>query len=77
MEKHWPKKPSDRQVQEAQKKDSDRAIAPAADAVCALHTWCHQGTARQATVTLNSHWGRAATGKTLLPLYVQHHFGRV
>ena len=34
MEKDWPKRPSDRQLQEAQKKDSDRAINPAVEAVC-------------------------------------------
>jgi len=33
MEKDWPKRPSDHQLQEAQKKDSDRAITPAAEAV--------------------------------------------
>ena len=33
-EKDWPKRPSDRQLQEAQKKDSDRNITPAAEAVC-------------------------------------------
>ena len=29
----WPERPSDRQLQQAQKKDSDRAITPAAEAV--------------------------------------------
>ena len=34
MEKDWPKRPSERQLQEAQKrKDSDRAITPVAEAV--------------------------------------------
>ena len=33
MEKDWPKRPSDHQLQEAQKKDSDRAITPGAEAV--------------------------------------------
>ena len=33
-EKDWPKRPSDYQLQEAQKKDFDRAITPAAEAVC-------------------------------------------
>ena len=33
MEKDWPKKSSDLQLQEAQKK-SDRAITPAVEAVC-------------------------------------------
>ena len=33
-----------------------------------LHTWSHQGPHKPsscATFTLNSHWGRAATGKVL------------
>ena len=34
MEKDWPKRPSDCQLQEAWKKDSDRAITPAMEAVC-------------------------------------------
>ena len=34
MEKDWPKKPSGHQLQEARKKDSDRAITPAVEAVC-------------------------------------------
>ena len=33
MEKDWPRRPSDRQLQEAQKK-TDKAIAPGAEAVC-------------------------------------------
>ena len=33
MEKDWPKRASDRQLQEARKKDFDRAITPAAEAV--------------------------------------------
>ena len=36
MEKDWPKRPSDRQLQEAQKRDSDRAIIPAVEAVHVL-----------------------------------------
>ena len=32
-EKDWPKRPSDRQLQDARKKDSDRAITPEAEAV--------------------------------------------
>ena len=32
-EKDWPKRPSDHQLQEARKKDSDRAITPTAEAV--------------------------------------------
>ena len=33
MEKDWPKRPSDRQLREARKKDSDRAITPVAEVV--------------------------------------------
>ena len=33
-EKDWPKRPSDSQLQEALKKDPDRAITPAVKAVC-------------------------------------------
>ena len=45
-----------------------------------LHTWCHQSANRPSscvTFTLNSHWGRAATGKKVLGLCVQAHFGHV
>ena len=41
-EKDLPKRPTDRQLQEAQK-DPDRAITPAGEALCALHTWRRQG----------------------------------
>ena len=34
MEKDWPKRPSDNQVQEARKKDSDRSITPVVESVC-------------------------------------------
>ena len=33
-EKDWAKSPSDHQLQEAQKKDSDRALTPVMEAVC-------------------------------------------
>ena len=67
-EKDWPKRPSDHQLQEAREKDSDRAITHAK----AVHVPAHQH--RQgphkpsswATFMLNSHWGRAATGKKSL-----------
>ena len=39
-----------------------------------LHTWCHQGPCKPsscATFMLNSHWGRAATGKKVLGLCEQ------
>jgi len=35
-DKDWPKRPSDHQLPEAWRKDSDRAITPAAEAVCVL-----------------------------------------
>ena len=67
MEKDWPKRPSERQLQEAQKKkDSDRATIPGAEATMSLHNWCCQGPHKPSSCTtfmLNSHWGRAATGK--------------
>ena len=65
MEKVWPKRPSDPQLQGAQKK-TDRAIVSVAEAV---HTRCHQGPYKPSnctTFTLNSPWGRAATGKKSL-----------
>ena len=70
-EKDWPKRSSDRQLQEAQKK-ADRVITPEAEAVGVP---AHQGQvlgtitlgpckpSSCATFTFNSHWGRAATGK--------------
>ena len=45
-----------------------------------LHTWHLQGPHKPsscATFTLNTHWGRAATGKKVLHLYTQGHFSRV
>jgi len=51
------------------KKDSDRAISPAWRQFVSLHSWCHQGPHKPsncATFTLNSHQGRAATGKNSL-----------
>ena len=45
-----------------------------------LHTWCHQGLhkpSRCATFTLNSHWGRAATGKIVSHLCAQGRFHHV
>ena len=35
-DKDWTKRPSDHQLHEARRKDSDRAITPAAEAVCIL-----------------------------------------
>ena len=45
-----------------------------------LHTWRHQGPHKSsscATFMLNSQWGRAATGKRVLPLCMQGLFGHV
>ena len=65
-EKDWPKRPSDCQLPEARKRTLkgpellwQRRFVP-------LHTWrCHglHKPSSCATFTLNSHWGRAATGK--------------
>ena len=69
IEKDWPKKPSDCQLQEPRKKDSDRAITPAGRQSMSLHTWHCQGPCKPsscATFTLDPHWGRAATGKKRL-----------
>jgi len=79
MEKDWPKRPSDRQLQEAQK-DSERAVSPVAEAVMSLHTWRHHSPHKPgscATFMLNSHWDRAAAGKKVLHLCEQGHFGSV
>ena len=50
-EKVWPKRPSDCQLQEAWKKDSDRAITPAAEAVHVPATWGHQGSRTSSSCT--------------------------
>ena len=45
-----------------------------------LHIWYHYGPHKPiscANFKLNSHWGRAATGKKVLDLSVQVHFGHV
>ena len=45
-----------------------------------LHTWGCQGSRKPSscvTFTLNSHWGRATTGKKILHLCMQGHFGSV
>ena len=66
--KDWPKRPSDSQLQEARKKDSDRAITPAAEVGCVPAHLALPGSLqakRCATVTLNSHWGRAVGAGSL------------
>ena len=74
MEEDWPKRPSDHQLQEAQKK-TDRAITPAAEAVCVPEHLAPPGSlqAKQlhhlhAQLTL----GRAATGKKKKSLVFMH-----
>ena len=67
-EKDWPKRPSDLQLQEAGKK-TDRALTPAAEAVHAPAPLVPPGPRKPSSgtpFTLNSHWGRAATGKKRL-----------
>ena len=62
------------------KKDSDRAITPAWRQSVSLHTWHHQSPCKPSNCTtfmLNSHWGRAATGKNVLHLCTQGRFGSV
>ena len=79
--KDWPKRPSDHQLQEAQKKT---VIGPSLlrwRQSVSLHTWHHQGPHKPSSCTtflLNSPWGRTATGqKTVLRLCTQGSFGRV
>ena len=66
MEKDWPNRPSDGQLQVAREKT---LIGPSLlwwRQSVSLNTWCHQGPHKPSsytTFTLNSHWGRAATGK--------------
>ena len=60
------------------KKDSDRAITPAAEAVRVPALLAPPGSPQAkscATFTLNSHWGRAATGS--FRLGVQGHFSSI
>ena len=62
------------------KKDSDRVITPAVEAVY-VPAHCRQGPCKPTSSTafaLNPHWGRAATGKkNVLHLCVQGCFSRV
>ena len=80
MEKHWPKRPSDRQLQEAQKK-TDRAIIPAVEAVHVPAHLVPPGSphAKQlcylhAQISLGQSCHRQ---KNVLSLCVQVHFGSV
>ena len=64
-EKDWLKRPSDHQLQEAQKK-TERTVTPVVEAVCVPAHLALPGPCKPngyTTFTLNSHWGGAATGK--------------
>ena len=78
-EKDWPKRPSDRQLQEARKKDSDGAITPAAEAVCVPARFSRpvspQAAAPPSCSTLSE--AELPQAKTVLHLYAQGHFGSV
>ena len=80
-EKDWLKRPSDRQLQEAQKK-TERTVTPVVEAVCVPAHLALPGPCKPngyTTFTLNSHWGGAATGKKkkVLRLCTEGHFGHV
>ena len=81
MEKDWPKRPSDCQIKKARKKTLRGPYLLRQRQSVSLHTWCHQGprkTGNCTTFMLNSHRGRAATGKKkILRLCTQGHFSRV
>ena len=80
MEKDWPKRPSDHQLQEAQKKTLIGLLRLWWRQPVSAHTSHHQSTCKPsscATFMLNSHWGRAAAGKKALHLCMQGCFGRV
>jgi len=59
------------------KKDSDRTITPAAEAVCVPAQLALPGSHKPSSCAIfiiNSHWGRATTGKKDLHLCSQGHF---
>ena len=69
MEKDWPKRPPDRQLQEAGKKTLIGPQLLQHRQSVSLHTWCCWGThkpRRCATFMLNSYWDRTAIGKKSL-----------
>ena len=79
MEKDWPKRPSNHQLQEAGKKTLIRPQLLRWRQSMSLHTWCHQGPCKPsscANFMLNPQWSRATTGKKkkLLCLCAQGHF---
>ena len=66
MEKYWPKRSSYRQLQEAQKKTLIGPELLQWRQSVSLHIWRCQGPCQPsscATLTFNSHWSTAATGK--------------
>ena len=66
MEKDWPKRPSNHQLQEAGKKTLIRPQLLRWRQSMSLHTWCHQGPCKPsscANFMLNPQWSRATTGK--------------
>ena len=67
LQRNWPKRPSDHQLQEAQKKRLRQGHNSwGRDSPVTLHTLCCQGPCKPSSCTtfrLHSHWGRAATSK--------------
>ena len=81
MQKDWPKKPFDCQLQEARKKTLREPLLLRWRQSMALHTWHRQGPCKPSSCAifmLSSHWGRAATGKKkVLQLCSQGRFSSV
>ena len=80
MEKDWPKRPSDHQLQEAQKKDSDRAITPVAQAVhVPAHLAPPESPLPKQVLHLHAQHllGQSCHRQKVLHLCVQGCFGRV
>ena len=73
-EKDWAKSPSDHQLQEAQKKDSDRAINPVAEAVHVRAHLVPPGYHLHAQLSLGKSCHRQ---KNVLCLCMLGHFGSV
>jgi len=70
VEKDWPKRNSDHQLQEAQEM-TDRAISPMVEEVCVPAHLAPPGSPQAKQLhLLHAHWGRAATGKrSLAPIH--------
>ena len=80
----WSKRPSEGQLHEARKKTLIGPGLLRRRQSVSLHAWHHQGPRKPsscAPFTLNSRWGRAATGKKkkkkVLHLCIRGHFGHV